>query len=533
MLSKTSAGPLGPRSEASPGTPLTHRDRAVTTHQVSIEQAQRPVGTQRRHVRPRTLGGWCLSTALLLLLGGLFPLLFTQADLGSLLEPPVLLSLVITEWAALRLVRLIGRGEARLVQTTFWIFVYVWLGLAALAETVAQRFPIAGQTFSGSTQFRALLAVITGLAAYELGLAAHRSVGAPNIAHWLETHHVHPRRVWAIAAGGAAGTVFALWNHGLGLFFTSRYSAAEAVYGQPAPGLRLDQVGNKAVGLLHSTIMWAPAFLALYLLVLLRSTSKGAVRQRSDRLVSSPAAPMLLIGLIVANLIVNNPISSPRYRFGGIVLALVAVGWPLHNPRRFRIWGCGLLVGVLFAFPVLDIFRYDDRHIEFTPLKEQLLTSPDFGVFQQEVNAQVYVDEHGFTVGEQILGVVLGYVPRAVWEGKPIDTGNVIARTNAINASASPWATMFVDGGFLAVAVTFFVYGRLTKMWEELYLRKSREPSFISAAVPLYAGFQIILLRGDLQPAVGQLAPLLIILLFAIRKEGRSSTVKEVAVQAA
>ncbi len=479
--------------------------------------ATKPSNSTDGHFRARTLGGWYFSTILLLLLGAVFPVIFTRLDPTTILRIPVLLSLVVSGWAAIRLVAILSAGVASLVQATFWVFVYVWFGLAAIAQTASQRFPIADQSFSEEAQVKALLAVMVGLAAYELGRVSHRLAGPSHLAPRLGPRQISLERLWVIAGVGAAGTLFALETYGLGVLYSSRYTAAQAVYGQPSPGLRLDEIGNKAVGLLQATFIWAPAFLALYLLVTLLRTPRTRSQERTRRFVSSARGRMLLVGLGVANILVNNPISSPRYRFGGAALAMIAVSWPLFSPRRFRLWTCGIIVAVLFALPVLDIFRYDERRIQIVPLKEQLLTSPDFGMFQQEVNAQVYVEEHGFTFGEQVLGVVFAYVPRALWEGKPRDTGNLIVRSEAINASASLWATVFVDGGFIAVALTFLMYGRLTRLWEDLYIRKWRDSSFVAASVPLYAGFQIILLRGDLQPAVGQLAPLLLMLLFVSR----------------
>lgn len=494
----------------------------MTPSNSSIDERTSGVVTHRRSQDYRTSAGWS-PPVLLLLLGGAFPLIFTELDGGSLFEAPVFLSLLITEWASFRIASLLARGQATIVQGTFFIFVYVWFGLAALAETVEQRFPIASQSFSEGHQIDALLTILLGLAAYEIGLRAYPSVAAPRLVRWCRSRQISLRRVWVIAGIGAAGTLFALWSYGFRVLLSSRYTVVEAVYGRPGPGLRLDQVGNKAVGLLEVTLVWAPAFLALYLLLVLDNTPEVSVGRSSKRFVSSAQARMVLIGLVGANLLVNNPVSSPRYRFGGVVLALFAVVWPLFKPRRFRVWVCALLFGVMIAFPLLEVFRFDDRTIQIAPLKELLLTSPDFGMFQQEVNAQLYVDSHGFTFGEQVLGVVFGYVPRALWPGKPIDTGNVIVRTNAINASASLWATVFIDAGILGVAVTFLAYGWVTRVSEELYIQRWRESSFIAAAVPLYAGFQIILLRGDLQPAVGSLAPVLVMLLLVSRHSSRPS----------
>jgi hypothetical protein len=487
-----------------------------------IDEARSRVALNGRRRGYRTAPGWS-PLILLLLLGVGFPLVFTELDADSVFDAPVLLSLLVIQWASFRITGLLIRGKPKLVQATFWVFVYIWFGLAALAQTVEQRFPIANQSFSEGHQIEALLTIIVGLITYEVGLLAYPAISGRKLLRWSGSRQIKLRRVWLVAAFGAVGALFALWSYGIGVLVSSRYTVAEAVYGRPSAGMRLDQGGNKALGLLEVTLVWAPAFLALYLLLVLERTPAGSQGQRSCT-VSSARARMVLIGLVGANLLVNNPISSPRYRFGGVALALLAVVWPLFSPRRFRLWLCGLIFGVMVAFPLLEVFRFDERNTQIAPLKELLLTSPDFGMFQQELNAQLYVDEEGFTFGEQTLGVVLGYFPRALWPGKPIDTGNVIVRTDAINASASLWATVFIDGGLLAVAITFFAYGWVTRISEQQYLRRWRQSSFIAAAVPLYAGFQIILLRGDLQPAVGSLAPVVVMLLLVSR---RSSQVQQ------
>ena len=485
-----------------------------------IDEASSRVVPNGRRRAYRTSPGWS-PFVLLLVLGIGFPLLFTELDAGSLFEAPVLLSLLVAQWASFRIAGLLVRGKPNVVQATFWVFVYIWFGLAALAQTVEQRFPIASQSFSEGHQIEALLTIIVGLTAYEMGLRAYPAIAGRKLLRWSGSRQIELRRVWVVAAFGAAGTLFALWSYGVRVLMSSRYTVAEAVYGRPSPGIRLDQGGNKALGLLEVTLVWAPAFLALYLLLVLERTPASSRGQRSRRTVSSARGRMVLVGLLGANLLVNNPISSPRYRFGGVALAVLAAFWPLFRPRRFRIWLCGLLFGVMVAFPLLEVFRFDERNTQIAPLKELLVTSPDFGMFQQELNAQLYVDEEGFTFGEQALGVVLGYFPRALWPGKPIDTGNVIVRTDAINASASLWATVFIDGGLLTVAITFLAYGWVTRISEEQYLRRWRQSSFVAAAVPLYAGFQIILLRGDLQPAVGSLAPLVVMLLLVSRRSTR------------
>lgn len=475
-----------------------------------------PLARAHNH-KLRTLGRWHLATILLLLFGFLFPLLFTNVRLSSLRLTPVLLSIVVIEWSAVRIVNLLLKGEARLIQATFWSFVYVWFGLAALAQTAGQRFPILNQSFSLRHQTNAVLTVIIGLAAYEVGMAARHRAKAPLAAiRALSAREIDSRRVWMVAFFGLFTVLVAVATVGLAVLFSSRAGVTEAFLGAPSPGQRPDQVSNKASGLLRAVLTWSPAFLALYLLLILRQARRsGAIRKAT--LISSVPATGLLLALFIGTAIANNPFGTPRYRIGGVVFALLLACWPARTPRRYSLILISLLSGILFIFPLADVFRNETRNYEITPLATELAVSPDFGMFQQEVNAQLYVDRMGFTFGDQVLGVVFAFVPRSVWPEKPIDTGNLISRTDRINASASLWATVFVDGGWLAVATVFLFYGWLTGVFEDLFLR-SHGVSFLTAAVPLFAAFQLLLLRGDLQPAVGELALLPVLLLFCTRR---------------
>jgi len=45
------------------------------------------------------------------MLGAIFPLIFTDITVGSLSKSPVILALIVTEWAALRLTKLLIAGE--------------------------------------------------------------------------------------------------------------------------------------------------------------------------------------------------------------------------------------------------------------------------------------------------------------------------------------------------------------------------------------------------------------------------------------
>jgi hypothetical protein len=177
------------------------------------------------------------------------------------------------------------------------------------------------------------------------------------------------------------------------------------------------------------------------------------------------------------------------------------------------------------VFPYADLFRYDvQQTIKIATLQDQLVESPDYAMFQQEMNGIVYVREHGFTKGRQTLGAALPFVPKSIWENQPEATGDLISRTDGINASSTLWTEANVEAGWPAIIVVFVLYGVIAMLADESYERWSRSrPSIIGIAVPLFAAFQFFVLRGSLLPVVGDLAPIVLIVALCSRRSRRTA----------
>lgn len=452
-----------------------------------------------------TQAGWACGVCCGLVMVGVLPIMLTSVSLEHLTKAPVLLTLAILAYSTLRISRLLVAGREAVLEATFWIYVYIFYGLAALAQTVSETYALPPYTaYEESISVRALIVVVIGLFAYECGRVLARS-RAPRPSSDTGMSLI-PRRVAFLVIVGVASTLFFVLNEGLGLQFSSRYRTEVSYLGAPSPGLRVDQLSDKAVGLIKIFLRWVPAFVALYLLLHLRRAAREGSLQ--PRWINAKGGTAVLVLMIVVNVIMSNPISNPRSRFGGVIMALGLALSPLRTPPRFRAAVIGLLVALLFVFPLADAFRYDERDFTVAPLSQDLVRSPDFSMYQQELNAQLYVRESGHTLGRQALGAVFVFVPRRWWPDKPIATGDLISRTTVLNASDSLWAEAYVDGGYGAVFLFFLLYGRTTFLMERAYLHRVK--GVVSAAVvfvPLFAGFQILILRGSLQPVIGELVP--------------------------
>ncbi len=485
-----------------------------------------------REARDSTQGrqaGWGLATSLALLLAVIAPIVFCRPTLDSLTHAPVVLAWAITLYAATRLWLLLMAGSNRPISLTFWLFVYVFFGLSALANVVSQRFPILDQVFDERTEVAGLLTTMVGLAGYEVGRLLSQSRRVQK--RWtrrLNRPTLRDRRVTVIGLVGIVAVAYFTAKYGLASRFSSRQTATQDFLGPGSQHVRLFLRTDKAGGLLRIALDWIPIFLALYLLLCKRQIRRPAAWAAGVVVGPGLLRRALVVALVLGVLLADNPVSSPRYRFLGVAIALLLAVWPLVTPRRFRIFAATLVVGVLFVYPYADVFRFQQRVLQTAPLSTQFKTSPNFAMFQQELNAQGYVHDHGHTWGRQLLGVVLGWVPRKYWSGKPQATGGLVfpAAAQTLPTSLSIWGWAFVDGGMPWVFIVLAIYGWVTCSLESAYRRRPRDRlSFAAVAAPLFAAFQTIILRGDPQPIVGDLAPaaLLVIVACAVRARAGSA----------
>ena len=492
----------------------------------------RPVSRTRRpgpkKGRPAgAFASWFGATLLFLFLGLVVPVAVMGQNFAPLAKVSTLMAVFLTWYAALRLAGHYHSGRPQLVQITFWAFVYLFLGLASFAQLTADEFPIPYQFFDEQIRFQALAGVILGCLCFDAGRILALSVRRHRLRERLEYRVMDARRVWVLGIFGIVATMgVVMTTGGLGTRFQSRQAAEEALFGKPPWGVRIDQLDDKTAGLIKTSLTWLPVFLGLILLLFLRQVATNRFGpDRQVRWVRNPPATLLLWGLILVNIVANNPIANPRIRFGGVAFAIALVMVHVERPRRLRAFLVALLMLILLVFPYADLFRYDvQQTIKVDTLRDQLVESPDYAMFQQEMNGIVYVREHGFSKGYQTLGAALPFVPKSLWANQPQATGDLISRTDDINASSTLWTEANVEFGWLGITLVFLGYGFLAMLADESYERWSRaRPSIIGIAVPLFAAFQFFVLRGALLPVVGDLAPIVVLVLLCSRRVRRAA----------
>lgn len=441
-----------------------------------------------------------LSVPLISAVVGALPLVVAAQPGEGVRDTTFWLQLVVACYAGVRLCAMVLSGRRRLVQGAFWLFGYLAMGIAPLAQSVLGRDPTPVLGPRSDTQLATAL-VLCGMVAFDVGalLARHR----PGLGRRQRpAARVHRVRLWALVAlAYAASGLFVARVGGVGVFFSSREEFGESL-GEATGG---EAAAGEAGSALLRGFGTVPALLALLFVTRWLVTSRHARRR--------PGVVLAWAGLLAVNAVVNNPVSNPRYWFLTVLFALLFTVFP-RSPVAYR---ASLALGIVVAlvvFPYADRFRYERAP---TVVGAESLLDPlvikDYDQVNMVANTITYVkDGNGHTFGEQLSGAALFFVPRAVWEDKPRDTGFVVGEwmgTDSPNLSSPLWSELWLDFGPVGMVAGFAVVGYLAARTDRRYVQRTvDDPSpgnVLAVVVPVLAGYSFILLRGSLLQASGRI----------------------------
>ncbi|WP_460071727.1 hypothetical protein [Streptomyces sp. YKOK-I1] len=424
------------------------------------------------------------------------------------------------------LARVLTASRVQFVALGFWVFAYIWLGLAGLAMLAADAYPWPYRT-DETTALMAVALVELGLLAHSAGaaLAARRErargdTAPPGRLERILARRVAPWRLLALCALalGLAAVLIAGQPGRLGAYFTSRQAITEA--------------GGEDASL-RSLLSWSlsvPAFWALLGLLRVPCRPGGDRWLRAVRW-------LLLPVLLALNVVVNNPISKPRFWAGMVLLTLLFSVPRLCRPRAFRVTSAAILAALLFVFPYSDYFRYSDREtLTVASLADQFTSNGDYDAFQQMQTGVDYAHDHGFSP-QNVLGPPLFMVPRAMWPEKPKDTGISLAEYAGYefhNLSAPLWIESYLWAGPLAVILVFLLLGAFGRRVDDIRHRLRESPAALAALlVPAFAFYQMVFLRGSLLAIAGPLTLLVAVPLLITTPVARASRFRSSAMPAA
>jgi hypothetical protein len=172
-----------------------------------------------------------------------------------------------------------------------------------------------------------------------------------------------------------------------------------------------------------------------------------------------------------------------------------------------------IIIGILLIFPNSDIFRYKGSSFEFKVVNPtiQLTQKGDFDSLEQISWGMKVVSDEGFLKGSQLMGAALFFIPRSLWENKPVDTGIYLARKaeyRNTSLSAPIWVEAFIDFGALGTCLYLLLLGVLHSALRHSIYVNSRSIWIV------FAIYQLVVLRGSLIQSMAGTFSIIISILF-------------------
>lgn len=453
-------------------------------------------------VSPTSAAIWFTLTATLV--SGVAPLLLVSSTpLGGQHSGAWPLAWLFAIAAGLRFSWVVGQGAQRLFEVVFWLFTYIFLGLAPMLQMRSGVYPETIPFLDVDYNARAMGVIAVGAASAAFGMLLAGSVnGRRAVRAGSARVPTAPHRLLTACVASLMFSSAYVLVIGPGTLFLSRNerSAIEAA---------IFPATINAIVKASSTLPLIICFAAL-------------MRLRQERREQGRVGPTVLpIVVLVMLLLVVNPASVPRYYAGTALLAVLAAVGATRTPTRGRVFALTLAFSLVIVFPYASATRTAET-LSLADLggPAQTLTTADYDAFDQINNGVAYVEERGAQRGTQVLGAALFAVPRDLWTSKPIDTGPLLAEYRAYkttNLSSPLWAEFFVDGGWLGLIIGMGAFGALIRRLDLRALGPYR--STLAAVVPFYL---IIVLRGPLLQAMAGLTVLTLTGLFVSGRRGRA-----------
>lgn len=373
----------------------------------------------------------------------------------------------------------------------FWMWTYVFLGLAPLHQVAFGIFPWHG-VFTEQTVVVALCVVLLGtvIATVAEFLASRYKSGSQRADVGFEPTRVGISRMRGVLLGILVGYVVVV-----ALFITITGSALfqgkQALQAQLALNADIPGAGTLFfIGTAGGIVLPAIAIVA---------------RRNGVRI------PVWLIVLVtVGAALATNPLTGSRFLTGGFLVA--TVGALVVGRSISRLMPLGIGVALISIFPSLDLVRGDGTGSAgiAISLPSESLVGFDFDAFEMLLRA-VSLAGHLPVEGPGPLLLLIAPFIRWVPFLSPLvadmSTGRVVAEATGAsyhNLSMPLWGEAYVVGGIVGVIVAFAILGVIIGMIrppaDTPMLRRLPTALIIDAPI---AALLLIILRGSLYEVLG------------------------------
>lgn len=403
--------------------------------------------------------------------------------------------------AGIRLAFLVRSGQRRLFEFIFWLFTYVFFGLAPTVQLRADEMPTTTKGLDPALDMPTAILSLAGILGFAVGFRLVKNLRGKAVTNGVPRVVSIPR-LTILTGIALLASLYYLARMGIGVLFSSR-----AEFGATQNELWPDP----STGALISAVSAFPILVAAHGWW---SVAHGRKNSRSVR--------ALAVLLTAISLFLTNPISSARYHFGVVWGSFLGTAGAYKTTRRTSVTMIGIVMGLLFLFPVADLFRRQDVvAAQRSGFLSEYAGNGDYDAFGQLSNAVLYNATEPFQFARQLMGSVLFWVPRSIWSGKPVDTGNLLAEFRGYgftNLSAPIWAELLLNFGVIGVVIASIGVGALLGRLDSRFMRSEGfgVDAIMASILPFYL---LILMRGSLLQATGILVVLVFSIIFIGRKD--------------
>jgi hypothetical protein len=397
----------------------------------------------------------------------------------------------------------------RPVATVFWLYHAFFLLIPGWIQVVNNYYPWA-KVASDIDMARAVNAVMLASASFSFFYTVSKRTAGDHDSKGY--HHgensAESLTSWKsiLALAGTLPAVSLIAILGPESFFAERSVVGELIYQSDDLAMLYNVAKFSAFGVAMAVFAF--------------SLNKGKRKLSSDSLLRHASLRMLTVFTLIISLLVNNPISSPRFHFLGMLLAALMVFVPMRRRLTRCVFWATAVVFLYTLFPLVknitDTLSSSD--LSLPDVTFYLKSGVDFDGLQQLANISKMIDGLGISYGSNFLSAILFWVPRSIWPTKAIITGALAADYvgyDYSNLSAPLIGETLYGFGMLGMIALFSIMGWWASKIDERYeasltMRSiSRERVFIGTLV----GFLFILLRGSLNAVFPQVGVALIVIL--------------------
>lgn len=430
----------------------------------------------------------------------LFPSVVIHGDLTEL-SYDVLLALVIAimmgVWISIRLTQGIGPAEL-----TYWIFSYVFLGVAPIAQLSNELWP-RPDNYTQYNIYLTLVYIFIANISFVLGFV---------IAKLSRKNKTYKEVMPGKEINKTILIILSTFALIISFYIFIEAGALDLIYvSRDERYIRITDLNpdSSYLGVFAYWLYRYPLLASFFLLALYVANNK-----------KNALYYMLLFSLSIMLLIVSNPLTAERNWIGTVTLSAVFVFLPNYLKKIAPLIFISLVFIFLFAFSAMDMFRVEvskERiQSEVGELSERVAFSgPDFDSFQQFINSVSYLQDGNNLIPTNASFLAFFWVPRTIWEGKPDNAGALISDYRGYenrNLSLPFVAEVYLMFGMVLMTVIMFIYGYFVqRIDDKYYSAQINNKQLTIVLVSLFSGYQVFLLRG---PIFGVWPPIMMTMLW-------------------